>query len=272
MKKITLFSFLFFSALISNAQQILQEEGFASKTIPAGWTSNNATSGCDWKFGYTGNMPQSGNNNPASFPSGAALFDDVVCGAFSSDLITLTGPEVDVSAYSNAEIEIVYNLQVFSNKGEFIVDVFDGTQWNRVFFQDVDSPKDTGENQKASIDVSPYLNSQFKVRFTYNDEGFLAWGLGIDDYKLVHTSTASVEDLAEKGFHFYPNPSSDVLNLVANENIEKVLVYNILGQVVMNEMPSETQTRINMERLPAGTYMIQVQIGDKLGTYKVLKN
>lgn len=271
MKNFTLLLVIFLYTFNVKAQQIIQEEGFAALTIPTGWLSNNLSSGCTWQFGYTGDMPQSGPTVMADFPTGAALFDDAICGAFSSDSIILTAPELDLSGISDAEIEIVYNLQVFANKGEFSIEVFDGTNWQQVFFQDVDSPKNTGTHQTANIDVSAHLNSTFKVRFIYDDEGLLAWGLGIDNYKLSSTSTAKIEDLSILGFTYYPNPTNNSLILTAREKIEKIRVFNIIGQKVLQKDPSNMNVKLDIQKLPVGTYIVQVQVADKFGSFKLLK-
>ncbi|MFV1985555.1 MAG: T9SS type A sorting domain-containing protein [Thiohalomonadales bacterium] len=269
MKKIILISALFL-AIIANAQ--LQEEGFAATNLPAGWVSDNATSGCDWQYGYTGIMPGSGPTVEADFPTGAVLFDDASCGNLSEDRITLTAPTIDLSGVSNAEIEVVYNLQVFGDKGEFTIEVFDGSSWQQLYFQDVDTPRNTGVHQTMNLDVTPYLNSAFQVRFIYDDEGLTpALGLGIDNYKLFDSSVASIEDLELLGFSYYPNPANNVLQLNARENIVQINVYNILGQEVMFIKPDRTNTQLDLTKLEIGAYIIKVQVDDKLGSFRLLK-
>ncbi len=270
MKKFALIFALIFYGFNTEAQ--LQQEDFGDVNISEGWTSNNATSACNWQYGFTGFMPGSGPTIEADFPTGAVLFDDSLCGGLSEDRITLTTPEIDLSLISNAEIEVIYNLQVFADRGEFIIEVFDGTIWQEVFFQDQDSPRNTGTHQTLNIDVTPHLNNVFKVRFIYDDEGLTtALGLGIDDYKLIDSSVASVNDLALVGFNYYPNPADDLINLTAIKNINEVNIFNILGQQVMFEEPSNTTTQLNLSSLPIGAYIVKVQVDDKVGSFRILK-
>ena len=269
MKKIILLSALFL-AISVKAQ--LQEEEFVSTNMPAGWETKNLSSGCDWKFGYTDIMPGSGPTVEATFPTGAAMFNDASCGSLSEDLVSLTSPEIDLRDLSNAEINVAYNLQVFAEKGEFYIDIFDGNTWQQIFFQDVDSPRNTGTHESISLDVTPYLNSAFKVRFTYNDEGLpSSWGLGLDSYSLIDSSVASVEDLVNLGFNYYPNPVTNVLKLNADQDIAQVNIYNVLGQEVIFEKPSRTNAQIDLTKLEIGTYIIKVQVDDKTGSFRLLK-
>lgn len=267
MKKITSIFLMLFIVTIAYAQ--LQEEGFGAITLPTGWTESNTT-GCSWQFGYTGNMPNSGSP-AASFPSGAAFFDDDVCGSLSQDRTILTGPSINLTGDTNAEIHVIYNLQVFGGRGEFIVEVFDGTSWKEVYFQDEDTPNHTGENEIQTIDVSTYMNSVFAVRFIYDDEGIKANGLAIDDYKLMDTTVAGIEELSDFGFEYSPNPVANVLKLNAKEDIGQVNVYNLLGQHVLKHKPSKSSVRLNMNHLPTGAYIVHVQIENKIGTFKILK-
>jgi len=269
MKKITLIFLMLFIVLVAKAQ--LQEEDFGSLTIPSGWTEANTTS-CAWQFGYTGDMPGSGGTgNEASFPTGAALFDDSLCGALSEDRTTLTGPSIDLAGVTNVEIEVVYNLQVFGDKGEFYIEVFDGSSWQEVYFQEVDTPRNTGENQTVTLDVSTYINSAFAVRFIYDDEGISTVGLGIDHYKLNDNSVTGINELAVFGFEFSPNPVVNILRLKSDEQIKQINVYNILGQRVLHHEPSKNSVRLNMGKLPMGSYIVHVQIENKVGSFKILK-
>jgi hypothetical protein len=268
MKKSTLILVAFLFGMATNAQ--LQVEDFSGNSIPEAWNSENVSSGCDWQYGYTGTMPQSGSPS-ASFPSGAVLFDDSLCGNLSNDRISLTAPTINLSGVTNAEIVVTYNLQVFGNKGEFIVEVFDGSNWVEVFLQDIDSPRNTGTNESKTIDVSAFVNNAFAARFIYNDEGGSTWGLGIDNYVLNNNSVAGIEDLADFKFKYYPNPVTNMLKLSSRENIEKINIYNILGQEVMIQNPSKGYAQVDMSSLPIGVYVAHIQIESRTGSVKILK-
>lgn len=58
-------------------------------------------------------------------------------------------------------------------------------------------------------------------------------------------------------FNYYPNPVTDVFYLKSDKEIEKVLVYNIVGQQVVEEVINQENAEVNMGRLPAGTYVVR---------------
>ncbi len=273
MKKLNLLYIVLCMSFVMNAQ--IQKENFNANTIPAGWTTTTPASGCTWEFGYTGTIKGSGFTTPASFPTGGVIFDDDACGADMNNHIELTSPEVDLVAAGviSAAIEITYNHQTFANDGDFFVDVWDGNAWQNVLTVTGDSPApNTGTNATSTIDVTPYINSAFKVKFIYDDENSLTWGVGIDDYQLLDTATAGIEDLVGLGFKYYPNPViNDVITLHANEDISLVNVYNTIGQKVIAKKPAALEDTVNLQNLPSGVYIVQVAIGRKEGTFKIIK-
>jgi hypothetical protein len=74
-----------------------------------------------------------------------------------------------------------------------------------------------------------------------------------------------------EGFTFYPNPSSDVINLNATENIERVTIYNMLGQKVLDQNINATSSQLDVANLVTGTYLMEVYAGGKTASHKVIK-
>jgi hypothetical protein len=56
------------------------------------------------------------------------------------------------------------------------------------------------------------------------------------------------------------------------ENIERVTIYNILGQKVIDQDINATSSQLNVANLVTGAYLIQVYVDGKTATYKVLNN
>ena len=72
-------------------------------------------------------------------------------------------------------------------------------------------------------------------------------------------------------FKAYPNPVKDILNLEYSSDITEIRVINVLGQEVLAQKANATSTQVNMTNLAAGTYIVNVQVGDTVKTLKVIK-
>lgn len=62
----------------------------------------------------------------------------------------------------------------------------------------------------------------------------------------------------------YPNPATDVLYINSEIAITKIKIFNLLGQLVLNQEFNNTAIEISMDQLNSGTYLVQVE--NELGT------
>lgn len=83
------------------------------------------------------------------------------------------------------------------------------------------------------------------------------------------TSTAGLNDISQTSLSVYPNPATDVVNLIGCENASKIVISNVLGQREI-EVSSKTNS-INIESLRPGVYFLTVFNGDKTSTKKLIK-
>ena len=149
-------------------------EDFEGNSIPTGWTTMIESGTHDWTFG-SGEMPTGGD-----FPTNAAIFDDDAAGNGPANKATLISPVYDLTGSTTTSISFDYALQDFAGDGTFTVEVYDGAAWQEILFVDVDTdPTNTGD-----LNMAAYVNPNFQVRFTYDDEDSWAWGAGVDNFKL----------------------------------------------------------------------------------------
>tara|TARA_R110002072_G_scaffold1587_1_gene13347 strand:+ start:150532 stop:154179 length:3648 start_codon:yes stop_codon:yes gene_type:complete len=149
---------------------ILQD--FEGATLPGGWTTEIVSGNFDWAFG-SGVMP--GGDD---FPTNAAIFDDDAAGSGELDnTVRLLSPVYNITGATTAELSFDYSLQDFIGAGSFTVEVWDGATWQEVLF----ATEDTPPTPSGVIDITPFENADFQVRFTYDDDDDFAWGAGVDN-------------------------------------------------------------------------------------------
>jgi hypothetical protein len=73
------------------------------------------------------------------------------------------------------------------------------------------------------------------------------------------------------GIKMYPNPVKNSLNIEANSAIQKVSVYNVLGQEVMSKSPKSTTTTLQTSSLQKGVYMVKTEIDGNVTSSKIIK-
>ncbi|MBF8151428.1 choice-of-anchor J domain-containing protein [Winogradskyella sp. F6397] len=92
---------------------------------------------------------------------------------------------------------------------------------------------------------------------------------GIEVFDQVTLSVGNVENDAT--FTYYPNPVKNTLSLNAQNTIEQVAMYNMLGQEVLRATPNTVDSDLDMSHLQNGTYFVKVTIANVTKTIRVIK-
>jgi len=100
------------------------------------------------------------------------------------------------------------------------------------------------------------------------DPNFSQSSMVIDYVRVYQNTTASTEDVFANKFSVYPNPSSDVLNIRTNEPIDKVELYNTIGQLIV----AKKTTNINISSLKTGIYILKIYSRNRSVIKKVMIN
>ncbi|MGV6829216.1 MAG: T9SS type A sorting domain-containing protein [Flavobacteriales bacterium] len=232
--------------------------------LPAGWSAVINTGNCNW---MSGQSVGTGDD----FPTLAMVFDDDdACGEGSgapASNVTLMSDVYDTNGSSSLDLSVDLAFQEAAEGGTLTVEVYDGSTWQQIDFYDSDLDPDI---QTMTYDLSAYANASFQVRFTYDDGGGgWGWGAGVDNFCLDYLLGSTENTIA--GFDYYPNPANETINLNAQENIESVSIFNILGQEVVSQTINATSSQINVSNLATGTYIMKVNVNGETGTYKVVK-
>lgn len=116
--------------------------------------------------------------------------------------------------------------------------------------------KSQGEWYEYTVDLSSYAGQPIWVairHFNCTDQFYL----DVDEVTLYGSSEGVTENNTNL-FAMYPNPASDKVMIESEVNVNRYDIYNVTGALVMsNEVNAETFT-VNVEALPAGSYIIRL--------------
>lgn len=82
-------------------------------------------------------------------------------------------------------------------------------------------------------------------------------------------STGLADVVNESSFNLYPNPVKTSFNISSDKVVEKVSIFNLQGQQIQDV--NQTRNFINVENLPAGMYVVNVEIDGKVLSKKIIK-
>ncbi|MBT2621645.1 MULTISPECIES: T9SS-dependent choice-of-anchor J family protein [Chryseobacterium] len=258
---------------ICNAQVF--SENFNGNALPAGWTIDNPDTAYNWGVGM-----QSGF---ASFPSGAAFFDDDEAGPNGINTnARLVSPVINLSGVTNPKLSFKYANQIYIDDTVLKVEVFNGTSWVQVFTHSGDAGDWTIDLatltyiltsyvDATDIDLSPYANANFKLRFVYDDVGDYSFGTVVDDVVITAGTLGTTEVSMKNEMQVYPNPVKDFVHIQSN-NLKfdsKVTVLDMSGRKVKTFIG--LSDGYNLSDLPKGSYLILIDDKKEIISKKIIK-
>tara|TARA_B110000503_G_C7130005_1_gene406439 strand:+ start:209 stop:1132 length:924 start_codon:yes stop_codon:yes gene_type:complete len=124
-------------------------------------------------------------------------------------------------------------------------------------------------NSTANLNIgSRYLNEYYK--------GFLddigIWNRALTQVEItaLYTGVLSTESFTNiSSFQLYPNPAYNILQFKCTEMVEKISIYNALGQLVQENKINSMDDTISIEHLAQGSYF--VKINNQNASYTLLK-
>jgi len=111
-----------------------------------------------------------------------------------------------------------------------------------------------------NITFAPTVEGQIRaVLYIYVDDerkdSIILTGTGVED-----PTSICPRNIAETTVALFPNPVVDVLNIVAEQAIALVRIYNLAGQVVVQQHGNRDS--VDMSTLPRGTYVVRIVFED----------
>lgn len=120
----------------------------------------------------------------------------------------------------------------------------------------------------------PVNNNDNKIVFFFDfgnlGDGSINSTYYFDDIKFSDT-TLSATNFNNFKSVLYPNPATNQLTIEAKETIEKVAIYNLLGQEVMNKNSNQNRATLSISGLPNGIYLARITIAGKENIQKFIK-
>ena len=90
----------------------------------------------------------------------------------------------------------------------------------------------------------------------------------LDTFQIsVYDDTLGDNDMEIVHLEIYPNPVSEVLFVKTTDRVDAISIYNMLGQEVLRS----TETQIDVRNIPKATYVVKVEIGERIGSLIFIK-
>lgn len=130
----------------------------------------------------------------------------------------------------------------------------------------------TGDPSNVVIDKALgvwYTGSSWAI---YVEDGATAMPVGIEfDIMIFDPSLGVTDENNSLNLSTYPNPTKDVVTISAQQEINTITVYNILGQQVKTVSGDSNSVSINLSEFATGHYIAKVVAGNSSESVKIIK-
>ena len=87
----------------------------------------------------------------------------------------------------------------------------------------------------------------------------------------LHKNTLATSSFEAANIKMYPNPATTRFTIDALASVEKVSVYNLLGQEVITKNTNNQQVTLDISDLQVGVYMVKATINGIVSTARIIK-
>lgn len=178
------------------------------------------------------------------------------------------------AAYGSTPLELVYSSDYdgLSNPSNFT--------WTPVPNVSIPIHSDGSGNEEvfifSDVDISAITGSVYMAFKYYANSSPTRWTVDSFEISAVDSALAlgdfEVENVILKG---YPNPNRGVLNIAIPKSPNQVMIalYTMQSKLISKNTykVSNGDVQMDIEDLPTGLYMVQVNFGNHLGRFKIMK-
>lgn len=101
------------------------------------------------------------------------------------------------------------------------------------------------------------------------------YGYGIPDFQLAIANAAlDVNEATSSNFVVYPNPTKGTISFSIPDGFLnfKIMIYNSLGQIVLEQNINQSNPTLSLENLNSGVYFYKIASANTTQTGKIIKN
>jgi uncharacterized repeat protein (TIGR02543 family) len=189
--------------------------------------------------------------------------------------------ELDFSTIGYEDVKVSVAVTSDGAANSMIAEYWNGSSWISSNLPNSSQPI-TSDYERKEFDFSNVSvadeNESFKVRLRFGGSDMTAENgkkviINNIAVSAIDKNVLSAEDFitAENNLNIYPNPVNDRIYISSDTTIDRVLVYNIFGQMVHTSSENKNDTIIDVSNLSEGIYLVKVFTDGYSKTKKIVK-
>lgn len=92
-----------------------------------------------------------------------------------------------------------------------------------------------------------------------------------DTSACVTITTVSIQENQHMKFELFLNPTTEIIQISANQQIHQVSIFNSTGKIIQSTNPYSSTRTIDLSQSSSGVYFVQLTSGDNTSIQKLFK-
>ncbi|MFN8339478.1 MAG: zinc-dependent metalloprotease [Saprospiraceae bacterium] len=202
----------------------------------------------------------------------------------SAEQSAMTSPSYNLSSYAAVYVSFSFRAEGMESGEDFWLRYFDGTNWSTVAAFVANTDFVNNQIYTVTVNMTGNFSSASKFRFqcdaSENDDNIYI------DAVIISASTSSnlpgnhieinaipthpIASIETNALKLYPNPVNDILQIESSEDIIKINLYNMSGQLVLSRGKGFGHS-IDMHDLNSGMYIVRIETEENSYSERIFK-
>lgn len=120
-------------------------------------------------------------------------------------------------------------------------------------------------NREVNLGTQGYVNQT--VYFAFVDVTYDGFILYVDDIIVRKEDPVGISEISTEKISLYPNPTTDFIQIKGDSPIENVQLFDLKGSLLLQS----TESKIDVQSLNKGNYIVRVQTTNGISTHRIIK-
>ncbi|WP_115462017.1 T9SS-dependent choice-of-anchor J family protein [Winogradskyella aurantiaca] len=147
----------------------------------------------------------------------------------------------------------------------------DGVNWAELRRWDENSSIGATREAAEEIELSSYGSEVQFAFYAFSDTSNADTDFFMDNFSLTSNSLSN-DEFNQLDIAYYPNPTDGKVYFQTSDIVSKIIVYNMLGQIISETEPNQINPELDLSKVENGAYFVQINQGEMNRTIRIIKN
>lgn len=127
-----------------------------------------------------------------------------------------------------------------------------------------------GNTYAATIPGTQMTEQGINYYIKATDDLDVSCSYGTADEPLLIEPSNAIDEIATESINMYPNPAEGYIQFNSKLEIKQLNIYDLTGRLIVSKVVGDKSLRMNLEKIKAGFYMVQIYVKETVVSRKLI--